>query len=126
MVLGYGGAATEGQYAGTAVVAATDAILGGKPEGVSAGQSATEGDGGSGDLAVIGITQCNGVVYRGCTAVFTVGEGGTCGGYGGVVGCGEVYCAGDGTAVLGPCPIGVGVGYLPADGAAGAGRGGIF
>ena len=124
--MGYGGAATEGQHAGTAVVAATDAILGGKPEGVPVGKATTEGDGGCSDLCVIAITEGDGVVYRCGTAVFTVGEGGACGGYGGVVGCGEVYGAGDGTAVLGSITIGVGISDLPADGTAGASGGGIF
>ena len=124
--MGYGGAATEGQYAGTAVVAATDAILGTKSEGVPAGKATTEGDGGPGNLAVIDITEGDACVYCCGTAVFTVGKRGTCGGDRGVVGCGDIDGAGDAAAVLGPCPIGVGVGYLPADGAAGAGRGEVI
>ena len=124
--MGYGGAATEGQYAGTAAVAATDAILGAKSEGVSCGKATTDGDGGPGDLGVVSITEGDACVYCCCTAVFTVGEGGTCGGDRGVVTCGDIDGAGDAAAVLGPCPIGVGVGYLPADGAAGAGRGEVI
>ena len=87
--MGYGGSATEGQYAGTAVVAATDAILGAKSEGVPAGKATTEGDGGPGNLGVIDITEGDGGINRCGTAVFTVGEGGSCGGDRGIVGCGN-------------------------------------
>ncbi|MEE7626706.1 hypothetical protein V3O24_11080, partial [Methylobacter sp. Wu8] len=81
MVVSLGRGAGQGQYAGAAVVAAGDAVLGGESQRVAAGEAGRKCHRGPGNLGIVDIGEGDGVVDSRRRTVFGIAQRTACGQY---------------------------------------------